>query len=111
MSKHRSAWWNYIKQILLRYPNISEKEKEAIDKTIAHFRETGKPEKIQFINLVYFKKITNVEGIQNYMFISNTTAIRWNGEIYRHIAMYLGLIDRPIKEAVISGNRRKTQIK
>ena len=97
MRKPKELWWDYIKIILKHYPDdLLPNQKEAVDKTIAHFK-TVKKEKVDLIEMVYFQKKYTIPEAAEALDIEFKKAKNWNEEFIRYVAMNLGLIERPTR--------------
>lgn len=87
MSKPRYPWWGYVKNILRRYPNTPERE--AVDATIEEYQQN--PERLQVIDMVYFRKSHDMYGAAAACHVSYGAAKEWHGEFLRCVAQHLGL--------------------
>lgn len=92
MSKARYPWWGYIKQILYRYPECAEFEREAVEKAINRTKETnGGQERLDVISLVFFQKTHKLAGAAMQIPCGYETAKRWQGQFIREVAKNIGL--------------------
>lgn len=83
----RVLWVGYIRNILFRYPHVSEAEREAVDAAMS----TATPETQKIIRLVFFKRTHTLDGAALVMGYSYRQAQRLQWSVYRGIADRLGL--------------------
>lgn len=102
MSKPRYGWWGYVKWMIRQYPArdgryIQGKALEermavqrAIDQTLE--LENGK-ERMQVIELVFFRQTHTLEGAAMMIPCSERTARRWHAEFIKLVAREYGLME------------------
>ena len=89
MSKPRYPWWSYVKAVVRRYPDNSEKERAAVAATIEEYSK--RPDMLQLIDLVYWRKLYTLPGAAAACAISYATARLWHREFMYCVAKHLGL--------------------
>lgn len=101
MSRPKYYWFGFIKTLLRRYPEQLESDFSvmsasaiaAIDQTLA---ETGSlpdgAERIELINLLYFKNIYTLEGAALKLHVSERTAQYWNSQFIYRVAWHMGFL-------------------
>lgn len=102
MSKPRYGWWGYVKWIIRQYPAregryiqgkaLDEKMavQRAVDATMA--MENG-VERMQVIEMVFFKQTHTLEGAALMVPCSQRTARRWHTDFIKLVAKEYGLTD------------------
>ena len=102
MSKPRYGWWGYVKWMIRQYPAregryiqgkaLDEKTavQRAIDATMA--MENG-VERMQVIEMVFFKQTHTLEGAALMVPCSKRTARRWHTDFIKLVAKEYGLTD------------------
>ena len=93
MSKPKYLWHAYVRAILKKYPNVSNKEKKAVEDAISEFSMAGKSHLLDLIEIYYFKEKCDMRGVAKALYVSESTPIRWNKEIMRKVAANLGLME------------------
>lgn len=92
MSKPRYPWHGYIRTILKRFPNVSEKEKAAIEKVIEDLKAENETDVLNYADLYYFKKKYDTRGTAKALFVSYGTVLRWNRKLIERIAYQMGIM-------------------
>ena len=87
MSKPRAPWWGYVKNVLRKYPNIPERA--AVAAAIEEYSQ--QPDKLRFVDLIYFGKTHDMYGAAAACHISYGAAREWNGEFVRCVARHMDL--------------------
>lgn len=102
MSKPRYGWWGYVKWMIRQYParegrymqgKAMEERlavKRAIDQTLE--LENGK-ERMQVIELVFFRQTHTLEGAAMMIPCSYMTARRYHNDFIKKVAKNFGLMD------------------
>lgn len=88
------GWWSYIKFIIIKYGRVREpngelerRELEAVRRAIDEtLHITNGRDRLEVINLLYWKRTKNVKGVADSMSISERTVLRWNGDFIRCVA-------------------------
>lgn len=88
------GWWSYIKFIIIKYGRVREangelerRELEAVHRAIDEtLRITNGRDRLEVIDLLYWKRTKNVKGVADSMSISERTVLRWNGDFIRCVA-------------------------
>lgn len=99
MSKPRYRWWGYIKSIIRNYPALEGKccqgttlkERMAVKRAIEQTEqlENGK-ERLQVIELVFFKQTHTLEGAALMVPCHYKTAQGWHNDFIRLVARNYG---------------------
>lgn len=102
MSKPRYRWWGYIKAIIRNYPalenrgcqGVALKERQAVQAAIDQTRdmESG-TERLQVIDLVFFKQTHTLEGAALMVPCGYETAKRWVQQFIKAVSRNMGLLD------------------
>lgn len=102
MSKPRYGWWGYVKWMIRQYPARKDryvqgnalKERQAVQQAIDETAgmENGK-ERLQVIELVFFRQTHTLEGAALMIPCSYMTARRWHNDFIKRVAKNYGLID------------------
>lgn len=102
MSKPRYRWWGYIKSIIRSYPSLKGrqcqgtalKEQLAVEKAIEQTErmENGR-ERLQVIDLVFFKQTHTLEGAALMVPCSYDTAQKYHAQFIKAVAKNFGLMD------------------
>lgn len=102
MSKPRYRWWGYIKAIIRNYPalenrscqGVALKERQAVQAAIDQTRdmESG-TERLQVIDLVFFKQTHTLEGAALMVPCSYDTAQKYHAQFIKLVARSFGLLD------------------
>ena len=102
MSNPRYGWWGYVKWIIRQYParvgkyiqgkTLEEQVavQKAIDQTL--LLENGK-ERMQVIELVFFRQTHTLEGAAQIVPCSDRTARRWHTDFIKLVAREYGLLE------------------
>lgn len=102
MSKTRYGWWGYVKWMIRQYPTrygkyiqgkaLAEQMavQRAIDATLS--MENG-VERMQVIELVFFKQTHTLEGAAMMIPCSYMTARRYHNDYIKKVAKNFGLMD------------------
>lgn len=102
MSRTRYGWWGYVKWIIRQYPAREGKYiqgkaleeqiavQKAIDQTL--LLENGK-ERMQVIELVFFRQTHTLEGAAQIVPCSDRTARRWHTDFIKLVAREYGLLE------------------
>lgn len=88
MSKPRYDWWGYAKGMLRRYPDkVNDNERKAVEEAIEETQglDTGR-ERLEIIEMVYFKKTHTLIGAAMAVHCSDRTAQRYHGDFIRAVA-------------------------
>ena len=98
MSKPRYRWWGYIKSIIRNYPALegrycqgtSLKERMAVQRSIEQTErmENGK-ERLQVVDLVFFKQTHTLEGAAMMVPCHYETARHWHSDFIKLVAQNL----------------------
>ncbi len=89
MSRPQYPWYPYIKNILRKYQNTTEREKTAIDEALA----AADTESREIVHAVYISRTMSLRAAAQGMFLSYATAQRRATSVIRDIAHRLGLLD------------------
>lgn len=102
MSKPRYGWWGYAKWMIRQYPARKDrycqgnalKERMAVQQAIDETdrMENGK-ERLQVVDLVFFRQTHTLEGAAMMIPCSYMTARRWHNDFIKRVAKNYGLID------------------
>ena len=102
MSKPRYGWWGYVKWMIRQYPAREDRyiQGKALDERMAVQRaidqtlelENGK-ERMQVIELVFFRQTHTLEGAAMMIPCSERTARRWHAEFIKLVAREYGLLE------------------
>lgn len=102
MSKPRYRWWGYIKSIIRNYPALegrycqgtSLKERMAVQRSIEQTErmENGK-ERLQVVDLVFFKQTHTLEGAAMMVPCHYETARHWHSDFIKLVAPNFGLLE------------------
>ena len=102
MSKPRYRWWGYIKAVIRNYPalenrscqGVALKERQAVRAAIDQTRdmESG-TERLQVIDLVFFKQTHTLEGAALMVPCSYDTAQKYHAQFIKLVARNFGLLD------------------
>ena len=84
---------------LRRLPRVKQSEYDAVEKAIERTKalKTG-PERLALIDLVYWKKTSNLDGAAYRLHFSTATAYRYHKEFIGLVGYCRGLVDEDIKE-------------
>lgn len=91
MSKPKEIWWSYVKNMVKDYPEGPEKTRTAVEAAIEEYAD--RPEQLQLMDLVYWKKIYNLSEAAEANHIPFATAKLWHKEFIRCVAKHYGLTD------------------
>lgn len=88
MSKPRYGWWSYVKDMLRRYPNLTnENESEAIRKAIEKTESlVDGADRMSVIKMVFFKETHTLQGAALNVPCSYDTAKKWTQQFIRLVA-------------------------
>lgn len=98
MSYNRHArnrgWWGYMKYIVRKYgskrepsSNLERREMEAVQRAVEEtYRSRDGASRIEFIELIYWRRSHNLQGASLKLGISDRTGLRWNGEFIKTVA-------------------------
>lgn len=102
MSKTRYGWWGYVKWMIRQYPARYGKyiQGKALDEQMAVQRaidetlpmENG-AERMQVIELVFFKQTHTLEGAAQIVPCSDRTSRRWHTDFIKLVAREYGLLE------------------
>ena len=102
MSKPRYRWWSYVKAMIRNYPTLVDRyiqgpalrEREAVQRAIDQTEPMvdGK-ERLQVIDLVFFRQTHTLEGAAVLIPCSERTARRWHTDFIKAVAKEFGLLD------------------
>ena len=102
MSKPRYRWWSYVKAMIRNYPTLVDRyiqrpalwEREAVQRAIDQTEQMvdGK-ERLQVIDLVFFRQTHTLEGAAVLIPCSERTARRWHTDFIKAVAKEFGLLD------------------
>ena len=102
MSKPRYRWWGYIKSIIRNYPALegrycqgtSLKERMAVQRSTEQTErmENGK-ERLQVVDLVFFKQTHTLEGAAMMVPCHYETARHWHSDFIKLVAQNFGLLE------------------
>ena len=102
MSKPRYRWWSYVKAMIRNYPTLVDRyiqgpalrEREAVQREIDQTEQMvdGK-ERLQVIDLVFFRQTHTLEGAAVLIPCSERTARRWHTDFIKAVAKEFGLLD------------------
>lgn len=102
MSKPRYRWWSYVKAMIRNYPALVDRyiqgpalrEREAVQRAIDQTEQMvdGK-ERLQVIDLVFFRQTHTLEGAAVLIPCSERTARRWHTDFIKAVAKEFGLLD------------------
>ena len=102
MSKPRYRWWGYVKSMIRNYPAVQDKycqgntlkERMAVQKAIDETKcmENG-VERLQVIDMVFFKQTHTLEGAAQIVPCSDRTARRWHTDFIKLVAREYGLLE------------------
>lgn len=102
MSKPRYGWWGYVKWMIRQYPvrkgryiqAAALREQSAVQKAID---QTGAmdsgTERLQVIDLVFFKQTHTLEGAALVVPCSYDTAQKYHAQFIKAVARNFGLLD------------------
>lgn len=102
MSKPRYRWWGYIKSIIRNYPTLEGKccqgttlrEQAAVRRAIEQTeRMENGGERLQVIDMVFFRQTHTLEGAALMVPCSDRTARRWHTDFIKMVAKEYGLMD------------------
>jgi hypothetical protein len=94
MSKHKSKcrWYGYIRNILNAYPNVEERERDAVDAAIMEtVRMEDGEARLSIIELVFFIKCHTLEGAAQAVHYSYHQAQRKQLAFFQMVGKYLNL--------------------
>lgn len=88
MSNPRYGWWSYVKNMINRYPEkTNEEETKAVSIAV---EETSRlldgVDRMNVINMVFFKKTHTLQGAALNVPCSYETAKRWTQQFIRLVA-------------------------
>lgn len=99
MSKPRYRWWGYVKSMIRNYPAVQDKycqgntlkERMAVQRAIDETKrmENGK-ERLQVIELVFFRQTHTLEGAALMVPCHYKTAQKWHNDFIRLVASKYG---------------------
>lgn len=102
MSRPRYRWWGYIKAIIRNYPALEGrccqgtelKERMAVQQAIDQTErmESG-TERMQVIELVFFRQTHTLEGAALMVPCGYETAKRWIQQFIKMVSRNMGLLD------------------
>ena len=102
MSKPRSGWWGYVKWMIRQYPArkgryiqaAALREQSAVQKAIdqTEAMDNG-TERLQVIDLVFFKQTHTLEGAALMVPCSYDTAQKYHAQFIKAVARNFGLLD------------------
>ena len=102
MSKPRYGWWGYVKWMIRQYPARKDqhiqgnalKERQAVQQAVDETAqmENGE-ERLQVIDLVFFRQTHTLEGAAMMIPCSYMTARRWHNDFIKKVARNYGLTD------------------
>lgn len=88
------GWWGYMKYITRKYGSVKSPSsdlerreldavKRAVDET---FRVRDGVSRIEFIEMIYWRRSHSLQGAAMKIGISERTALRWHGEFIKTVA-------------------------
>ena len=102
MSKPRYGWWGYVKWMIRQYPArkgryihaAALREQSAVQKAIdqTEAMDNG-TERLQVIDLVFFKQTHTLEGAALMVPCSYDTAQKYHAQFIKAVARNFGLLD------------------
>ena len=104
MSRPKYGWWSYAQSMIRKYPErakradglsaIERKELEAVQGAIHDLRRAGNSaERLQIIELVYWKQRRTLAGAAMELSYSYRTVKRWHSEFVYGVAAHFGLLE------------------
>lgn len=102
MDKQHYSWWNYIKEIVRRYPERADgassgvryREREAVlASIISTKRMKNGEERLEVIKLMHWDKTHTLEGAALSIPCDRATAARWQRSFFEEVARNRGLLD------------------
>ena len=102
MSRTRYRWWGYVRAMIRNYPAVNERyvqgvalrERMAVQKAIDETErmEDGK-ERLQLVEMVYFRRTHTLAGAARMIPCSYTTAQRYHAQFVKLVARNFGLLE------------------
>ena len=98
MSYNRHArnrgWWGYMKYIVRKYgtgrepaSDLERRELEAVRRAVDEtFRTRDGASRIEFIEMIYWRRSHSLQGAAMKIGISERTGLRWHGEFIKTVA-------------------------
>lgn len=91
---HNRGWWGYMKYIVRKYGSVKEpksdlerRELEAVQRAVDEtFRTRDGRSRVDFIELIYWRRSHSLQGAALKIGISERTALRWHGEFIKTVA-------------------------
>ena len=102
MSEPRYGWWGYVKWMIRQYPArkgryiqaAALREQSAVQKAIDQTEAMGNgTERLQVIDLVFFKQTHTLEGAALMVPCSYDTAQKYHAQFIKAVARNFGLLD------------------
>ena len=102
MSKPRYGWWGYVKWMIRQYPArkgryiqaAALREQSAVQKAIDQTEAMNNgTERLQVINLVFFKETHTLEGAALMVPCTYDTAQKYHAQFIKAVARNFGLLD------------------
>ena len=102
--KRHHAWWGYIKAVVRKYRytryetgliGIEARETDAVRRAIKRTIDdhVDGEQRVEFIDVMYWRRTRTLEGAAMDHNISNSTAWRWHGDFIKLVAVEMGLAD------------------
>ena len=102
MSKPRSKWWGYVRNILYAYPamvknperltSMEERERDAVDSAMVEtLRLPDGESSLDIIRMVFYQRSHTLCGAAMHESISYRTARRRQNDFIRCVGKYMGL--------------------
>lgn len=101
MSRPKYYWFGFVKKLLWRYPEqlkidhstLSYSAIVAIDKALEETeRLPNGAERVELIDLLYFKNAYTLEGAALKLHISTRLAQNWNSHFIYRVGWYMGFL-------------------
>ncbi len=88
------GWWGYMKYIVRKYgsgrepaSDLERRETEAVRRAVDEtFRTRDGASRIEFIEMIYWRRSHSLQGAAMKIGISERTGLRWHGEFIKTVA-------------------------
>ena len=93
MSRTRYLWWGYAKNMLRHYPDVTDRERAAVEAALSEIRALPDGQsRVRLVELIYFRRVNTLEGAAMALHCSARTARRWHADFVVRVGRNFGLL-------------------